>query len=173
VGVCAVDSEVAKFHVDALMRRHRKPWTLGEVLSGGIGGWVHAFTPDAACYGCVASHLKRSISLDNQQAPANHADATATQEPARIPASRSAISVIASLHAQLTFDVLDRKDSGFSSLLLPLTVVDGIFTEPLRPYRFRIPRLPNCLVCGANQETLSGEQLDAALDQALARLAYE
>src|SRR5438270_8990837 len=37
IGVCAADNEPAKYHFDALMRRARKPWTLGEVLSGGIG----------------------------------------------------------------------------------------------------------------------------------------
>ncbi len=60
VGVCAADNEPAKYHFDALMRKFRKPWTLGEVLSGGIGGWVHRFTPDGPCYGCVASHLQRT-----------------------------------------------------------------------------------------------------------------
>ena len=45
LGICAVDNEPAKYHFDALMRKHRKPWTLGEVLSGGIGGWVHVFRP--------------------------------------------------------------------------------------------------------------------------------
>ncbi len=55
IGVCAADNEPAKVHFDALMRRHKKPWTLGEVLSGGIGGFVHWFTPGGPCYGCVAS----------------------------------------------------------------------------------------------------------------------
>ena len=68
-GVCAVDNEPAKFHFDALMRKYRKPWTLGEVLSGGIGGWVHAFQPSEACYGCVASHLQR-IDRDRQSTAA-------------------------------------------------------------------------------------------------------
>ena len=45
VGVCAADNEPAKYHFDALMRPAGKPWTLGEVLSGGIGGWVHRFAP--------------------------------------------------------------------------------------------------------------------------------
>src|ERR1043165_4893401 len=43
IGICAADNEPAKFHFDALMRRSRKPWTLGEVLAGGIGGFVHWF----------------------------------------------------------------------------------------------------------------------------------
>src|SRR5262245_52160637 len=46
LGVCAVDNEAAKFHWDQLMREFQKPWTLGEVLSGGIGGFVHWFHPD-------------------------------------------------------------------------------------------------------------------------------
>ena len=59
LGVCAVDNEPAKFHWDALMRTHAKPWTLGEVLSGGIGGFIHWFVPGGPCYGCVAGFLKR------------------------------------------------------------------------------------------------------------------
>ena len=57
LGVCAVDNEPAKFHFDALMRKCGKPWTLGEVLSGGIGGFVHRFWPGGPCYGCVARFL--------------------------------------------------------------------------------------------------------------------
>src|SRR5436305_7528077 len=57
LGVCAADNEPAKFHFDALMRRHGKPWTLGEVLSGGIGGFVHAIVPGGHCFGCIAGHL--------------------------------------------------------------------------------------------------------------------
>lgn len=72
IGVCAADNEVAKHHFDQLMRRHRKPWTLGEVLSGGIAGWVHRLVPDGACYGCVASHLQRS----SPQEPAGPARTT-------------------------------------------------------------------------------------------------
>ena len=64
IGVCAADNEPAKFHWDALMRRHAKPWTLGEVLSGGIGGFVHWFAPGGPCYGCVASHLQRTVVVD-------------------------------------------------------------------------------------------------------------
>ena len=68
IGICAADNEPAKFHFDMLMRRHQKPWTLGEVLSGGIGGFVHWFNPGGPCYGCVASHLRRSVTIDTRQA---------------------------------------------------------------------------------------------------------
>src|SRR5262245_9810316 len=51
LGVCAVDAEPAKYHFDALMRKYQKPWTLGEVLSGGIGGWVQVLRRGGACCG--------------------------------------------------------------------------------------------------------------------------
>src|SRR4029077_6548566 len=69
LGVCAADNEPAKFHFDALMRRHRKPWTLGEVLSGGIGGFFPCFLSAGPCYGCVASFLRRSATAAPDKTP--------------------------------------------------------------------------------------------------------
>src|SRR5207244_5947016 len=69
IGVCAADNEPAKYHWDALMRKHGKPWTLGEGLSGGIGGFVHAFVPGGPCYGCVASRLQRDVTVDKLPTP--------------------------------------------------------------------------------------------------------
>ncbi len=86
IGVCAADNEPAKFHWDALMRRHAKPWTLGEVLSGGIGGFVHWFTPGGPCYGCVAGHLQRNVVLDNSPPP-DYSNPGAAVTETTIPAS--------------------------------------------------------------------------------------
>ncbi len=94
IGICAVDVEPAKYHFDVLMRKHGKSWTLGEVLSGGIGGWVHCFRPGEACYGCVASHLQCAIETDNSPPP-DYSDPQAAVERARIPASKTSIGVIA------------------------------------------------------------------------------
>jgi molybdopterin/thiamine biosynthesis adenylyltransferase len=173
LGVCAADNEPAKFHFDALMRKYNKAWTLGEVLGGGIGGWVHRFMPGGACYGCVASHLQRSVQTDKTPPP-DYSNPEATVEEARIPASKASISAIASLHAIVSFNVLEGVDPGFSSMLLPLTKVDGVFSEAFKPFRFRIARSPECLICGMSEKDLpAGEDLDVALDQALARLAHE
>jgi len=171
IGVCAVDSEPAKYHFDALMRKFGKPWTLGEVLAGGIGGWVHSFRPNEACYGCVASHLQRSIETDNRPPP-DYANPNAAIVETTIPASKASISVIASLHALVTLSLLAGSIPDFTSFLLPLAKVDGLFAEALRPFRFRIPRSPECLICGAHAAP-AGEDLDVALDQALARLGHE
>src|SRR5262245_38963877 len=171
VGVCAVDNEPAKYHFDGLMRKHRKRWTVVEVLTGGIVGWVHGFRPGEACYGCVASHLHRTVTTDNTPPP-DYANPQAAVPEARIPASKAAISVVASAHAAVTLDVLAGADPGFTSLLIPLAKVDGVFAEAWRPFRFRIPRSPECLICGAHAAP-AGEDLDVALDQALARLAHE
>jgi molybdopterin/thiamine biosynthesis adenylyltransferase len=173
-GVCAVDNEPAKYAFDALMRKHLKPWTLGEVLSGGIGGWVHAFRPGEACYGCVASHLQRTVETDNRlnRPPPDYANPGGGVAETTVPASKAAINVIASLHASITLGLLTGIDPGFTSFLLPLAKVDGVFAEALRPFRFRIPRSPECLICGAHN-AFAGEDLDVALDQALARLGHE
>ena len=171
VGICAADNETAKYHFDALMRRHGKPWTLGEVLSGGIGGFVHLFKPNGPCYGCVASHLQRSAKVDNAPAPDYAAPGGPVQETT-VPASKASVQAIASLHAVLTLALVEAPayDPGFTSFLLTLRRVQGLFEEPFRPYRFRVPRAADCLICQARPTPSSAEELDVALDQALARL---
>jgi molybdopterin/thiamine biosynthesis adenylyltransferase len=172
IGVCAADNEPAKYHWDALMRRQRKPWTLGEVLSGGIGGFVHWFVPDGPCYGCVASFLKRSVTVDKAPTPDYSQPGGPVQETT-IPASKAAIQTIASLHALVTLGLLDNPANyspGFTSMLLTLQRVPEVFDEAFRPYRFRVPRAADCLICQARPTPSSVEELDVALDQALARL---
>jgi molybdopterin/thiamine biosynthesis adenylyltransferase len=173
VGICAADNESAKHHFDGLMRRYQRPWTLGEVLSGGIGGFVHWFVPGGPCYGCVASHLKRSVAVDKPKAP-DYSQPGAAMEEATLPASKASIEVIASLHTMVTLQLLANPggyDPGFTSLLFTLERVPDVFAESFRPFRFRIPRLPECLICQAAPENAaSSAELDAALDQALGRL---
>jgi molybdopterin/thiamine biosynthesis adenylyltransferase len=178
LGVCAADNEVAKYHWDALMRRHRKPWTLGEVLSGGIGGFVHRFVPDGPCYGCVASHLQRSVTVEKEKAP-DYSQPGGPAVETTIPASRAAIEAIAALHAVLTLGLLGDpggSDPGFTSLLLTLQRVPDVFEEAFRSYRLRIARSADCLICRAPPPGAAApalEDLDVALDQALARLGNE
>lgn len=172
IGVCAADNEPAKYHWDALMRRHAKPWTLGEVLSGGIGGFVHWFVPGGPCYGCVASHLQRSVEVEKPKAP-DYSQPGHVVAEATIPASKAAIEATASLHALLTLNLLANPAGfapGFSSLLLSLQKVPDVFDEAFRPYRFRIARSADCLICQSAPAPVSSEELDVALDQALARL---
>jgi molybdopterin/thiamine biosynthesis adenylyltransferase len=176
IGVCAVDSEPAKYHFDALMRRHNKPWTLGEVLSGGIGGFVHWFRPGGPCYGCVASFLKRGIEPEIDARPPDYSQPSASVEEARIPASKSAVNVIAALHANLTQALLDDPagfNPGFTTMLLSLRIVPGVFGEMFRPHRWSIPRSPECLLCRPPDREIAAEDLDGALHQALERLAHE
>jgi hypothetical protein len=106
VGVCAVDNEPAKFAFDALMRAAGKPWTLGEVLSGGIGGWVHRFAPGGPCYGCVASHLKRTVAEEPQPPPPDYSNPGGAVAETTVPAGKASIEVIAGMHAVLTLEVL-------------------------------------------------------------------
>lgn len=180
-GICAADNDHAKYRFDALMRRHGKPWTLGEVLAGGIGGFVHCFVPGGPCYGCVASYLQRSVSVDNARPP-DYSQPGGPVPETTIPAGRAAIGVIAGLHAQVTLKLLtacgiatpQAAALDFTSLLLTLERVPDIFEEAYRPYRFRVARSAECLIC--REETSAApssvEELDVALDRALARLGH-
>jgi molybdopterin/thiamine biosynthesis adenylyltransferase len=179
IGVCAADNEPAKYYWDELMRRHGKPWTLGEVLSGGIGGFVHWFVPGGPCYGCVASRLNREAPAEKAPAPDYSQPGGAVAE-VTVPASMASIHAIASLHALVTLQLLDagagplaselEQRLGFTSLLLSLQRVADVFDEAFRPYRFRVARSADCLICRARPTPSSSEDLDVALDQALARL---
>jgi molybdopterin/thiamine biosynthesis adenylyltransferase len=190
LGICAADNEPAKYHFDALMRKFEKPWTLGEVLSGGIGGFVHWFAPGGPCYGCVASHLKRDLPVERPAPAPDYSAAGGPLIETTIPANKASIQTIASLHALVTLQILDCSlqnadaDSvatcnlqsaicnrlGFTSLLLTLQKVPEVFDEAFRPYRFRISRAADCLICSTRPSPSSPEELDVALDQALARL---
>jgi molybdopterin/thiamine biosynthesis adenylyltransferase len=167
-GICAADNEAAKHQFNHLMIKHQKPWTLGEVLAGGIGGFVHRFVPGEACYGCVASFLQRSVTTEQAKAPDYAHPGGAAPETA-IPASKAAIAVIAGLHAQITLTMLADKafDPGFTSLLFTLQRAPGIFEEAYRPYKFRVPRGAACLLC----HPVDVDDLDRRLDDALKRLA--
>jgi molybdopterin/thiamine biosynthesis adenylyltransferase len=172
ISVCAVDNEPAKYHWDALMRKYACPWTLGEVLSGGIGGFVHWFVPGGPCYGCVASHLQRSAPVDKAPTP-DYSQPGGPVHEVTIPASKASIQAIASLHALVTLALLADPVGyapGFTSLLLTLQRVPDVFDEAFRPYRFRVQRSAECLICQAQPAPVSSEELDVALDQALARL---
>jgi hypothetical protein len=174
LGVCAADNEIAKLHWDALMRRHGKPWTLGEVLSGGIGGFVHLFQPGGACYGCVASALQREVH-EPDRPPATYADGDGQAEATRVPASKASIHALASLHAVLTLGLLDDPsgyDPGFTSLLLSLRATPDLFEQAFHPHRLRIARAPECLVCRPAAGPDSPRDLDAALQAALERLNH-
>ncbi|MCZ2342318.1 MAG: ThiF family adenylyltransferase, partial [Bacteroidales bacterium] len=138
IGVCAADNEQAKYHVDQLMRTQGKPWTLGEVLSGGIAGWVHCFTPDGPCYGCVASHLQRErpTVTDPLAPPPDYRQPGGTVPETTIPASRASIDTIAGLHALLTQERLTASEPpDCTSLLFALRRVEGVFDQPYRIIR--------------------------------------
>lgn len=167
-GVCAVDGEPAKYAFDILMRTHRKRWTLGEVLSGGIGGFVHGFVPDGACYGCVASHLQRSIAVDQAKAP-DYSQPGGARPETTIPASKTSIAIVAGLQAQLTHRMLAGEMPDFVSMLLTLERVPGVFEEAFRPYKFRVARSPECLIC---RPASAPADLDRALADALERLGH-
>ncbi|MFL5342823.1 MAG: ThiF family adenylyltransferase [Gemmataceae bacterium] len=176
LGVCAADNEPAKYHFDALMRKFAKAWTLGEVLSGGIGGFVHRFVPEGPCYGCVASHLKRDAVVEKPRA-VDYSQPEAPIPEATIPAGIAAIHAVAGLHTLVTQELLPDgprpADLSPFTLLLTLQQVPDVFPEAFRPYRFRVARSADCLICRPAARDIASEDLDVALSEALARLGHE
>jgi len=175
IGICAADNEPAKYQFDAFMRRFAKPWTLGEVLSGGIGGFVHWFVPGGPCYGCVASHLQRAVEVEKPKAP-DYSNPGAAVAETRIPASRASIGTIAGLHAVVTLGLVaeaSKYNPGFTSMLYTLQTAPDVFPEAFRTFRFRIPRAENCLICRPPEREVASEEIDVALSEALARLGHE
>ena len=151
----------------------RKPWTLGEVLSGGIGGWVHRFTPGGPCYGCVASFLQRTVTEAPPESLPDYSNPNTAIPETTIPASKASIEVIASLHALATLEVLAHRSSAdlYTSLLFSLQRVPEVFDQAFRSFRYQIARSPDCLVCSEHATVDVGSNLDVAVDQALGRLA--
>lgn len=162
LGICAVDREPAKFQFDALMREAGKPWTLGEVLSGGIGGWVHTFPPEGPCYACLSSQLNRELPAD--PTPVDYSQPSGP-EPTTIPASATSIHAIASWHASISRDLLQRHPLPFTSLLIPFTTLPGLTNEPYQPIPYHFSKLPACLICSVPSSR------DRDLAQALSRLS--
>ena len=88
-----------------------------------------------------------SIVTDNSPPP-DYSNPGGPVRETTIPASKASINAIAGLHALMTLDLLEGIDPGFTSSLLTLAKVDGVFPEAFRPYKFRIARSPECLICG-------------------------
>ena len=167
-GVCAVDNEEAKYHWCSLMRQHGIPWTLGEVLSGGIGGFVHTFVPGGPCYACACTYLKREGPKDSKDSKPDYSNPTGDVEEVRIPASFASIQTIASLHALATMELLDAKIVP-SSFLLPLQKVEGIFSKSLKKIVVNISKNENCLFCSKLPDSV--DNVDDLLQKKLKELS--
>lgn len=168
LGVCAVDNEEAKYHWCFLMRQHGISWTLGEVLSGGIGGFVHTFVPKGPCYACACTYLKREGPKDAKDSFPDYSNPNGPVEEARIPASFASIQAIAALHALATVDILEGRINP-SSYLLPLQKVDGVFTESLKKITINIKRNEKCLFCCI--DPVIAEDVDLELQKKLKELS--
>ncbi|MSR30285.1 MAG: ThiF family adenylyltransferase [Gemmataceae bacterium] len=166
-GICAVDNDNAKYLWCSMMRKHKIPWTLGEVLSGGIGGFVHVVSPDGPCYGCISSYLKRENTASANKKP-DYSNPEGMVKEARIPASFAAINTIASLHALGTLELLQGRPD-YGSFLFPMEKIDGVFREKWQATRLGVAKNPGCLFCGIPPGDIP--DADAQLQRKLAELS--
>jgi hypothetical protein len=168
IGICAVDNEPAKYHWCSWMREQNVFWTLGEVLSGGIGGFVHVFSPSGPCYGCVCSHLKREGPMDGPEEKSDYSQPTSENPKMRISATFSSIMHIASIHALKTLEMLDgNKDP--HSLLMPMKKLEGVFEKPWSAICLQIPKNLDCYFC--KQNDASSLDIDGELARKIRELS--
>ena len=173
LAVCAVDREPPKFFFNDLCLRFRKAWTLGEVLSGGIGGWLHLFAPGGACYGCASSALRRTVTVETAPPP-DYSHPDGANAETRVPASMASVHAVASWQALATLNILDNPPPAEGwSRLLTFREVPGVFADAMATKPYVWPRVADCPFCGGGGPTPIGEDLDAALELAIDRLAGE
>ena len=180
VGVCAVDNEPAKYAlrrpdaagrqaVDArrgAQRRHRR-----------LGPPVRA---------------RRAVLRLRRQPPAAHRDRGAAGPAARllatpagrspettVPASKASIAAIASLHAVVTLDAADGGSpagddpEASPACCSPWQRGAGCVRRGVPAVPVPHPAAAACLICCGRPRPVPAEDLDVALDQALARLGDE
>ena len=164
--LCGIDVEPAKLAFNALCLEHGTPWTLGEVLAGGVGGLVHLYRPGSSgCYGCVHAFLGRTI----QERPPQ-ADYAALDHglPAvtRIPASKASVAFIAAMQALETLKLLASPDHAPRGqvTVIGMTREDGVFDQPYAGETFEIPSNPSCLLCA------KADDMEGAFHEAYLRL---
>src|SRR5207244_11950287 len=103
---------------------------------------------------------RRSAEVEKPGAP-DYSQPQAEVEEIRVPASKSAVTAIAGLHAVLTEQFLDDVagfNPGFTSLLLSLRAVPEIFKEGFRPHRFNVQRSPECLICRTPEREIAADR---------------
>ena len=153
--VCAVDVESAKLTFNNLCLETGTPWTLGEVLSGGIGGFVHCFRPrSSACYACALGFLGREVK-ERPHVRDYAAEESRFAASLRIPASKASIAFIAALHAVETLKLIHRPEYAPQghSILIGMVEEPGMFDRTYEGRRFVIPTDPTCLVCGSRENS--------------------
>jgi molybdopterin/thiamine biosynthesis adenylyltransferase len=170
VAVCNVDVEAVKFTFNKVCLDCHVPWTMGEVLSGGIGGLVHLLRPGrSACYACTFRYLERP--QIEKPKPRDYSAGAEAEPVLRIPASKASIGVIAALHALETLKLA--RDAEYAAhgqtLLIGLGKKPGIFDLEYAISQFVVPRATDCLVCGGD----SPADLQAAIHEAYAAIPEE
>jgi molybdopterin/thiamine biosynthesis adenylyltransferase len=152
--LACTDNEQSKHAVNAVSVRLGIPTIGAGVYDGGVAGEVYLVRPRAACYGCLAIHLKRELSASNRK-PAIDYNNLDLDEIRSTPALNTDIAQIALIHSRLALNLL--LDGQPDLLGLPPEVnliafanrrVPGHFERPLHAEFYPIPRNPGCLICG-------------------------
>ena len=98
---------------------------------------------------------------------ARQADVLPVREPSG--AAVHTIAAVASLHALVVLDRLRGEKPDFTSVLMSLARVPGAFERAFEPTRWRMTRLPDCLIC-RDSPPFPSATVESDLEAALQRL---
>ncbi len=162
IAVCT-DNEPSKHALNEVALRLAVPQTGGAVYDGGFGGEVYRVRPGAACYGCLAAHLR----LDRQQPkptePQNYSNPQNAQQPTTCALSLD-IEQIALLQSRLILQELFGPCPALLGIppevnlcIFANRAVPGIFARPWHCEFFSINPRKGCLSCQPASPALERE----------------
>jgi molybdopterin/thiamine biosynthesis adenylyltransferase len=152
LAVCT-DNEQSKHAVNQAALRLGIPQVGAGVYDGGIGGEVYRVRAGAACYGCIAAHLRLHRPATAQRPSFNYEgpEPFLTQSACALNLD---IEQIALLQSRLALEFL-LGDPDFLGLPVAVNLlvfanrlVPGTFSRPFHCEFFSISRQPSCLDCG-------------------------
>lgn len=152
------DNDLAKHAVNEVAVQFRIPTVGAGVLDGGIGGEIYRTRPGEACYSCLVAQFPRRGQVAQKRGKIDYNDLD-VEEFRSTPALNIDIALIAFIHARIALGLLSETVAKASGVpdeaniwVFANCAAEGIFPRPLHCEFYRIPRLPDCLVCGRQPE---------------------
>lgn len=165
------DNERSKHVVNEVVVKAGVPLIFAGVFDGGCGGEVGRVMPNGACYACMAAYLNRAVAIDETKVETfdySHPNAT-EQSTAALNLDIAQIALIQARVGLLTMlakeDPADELPGNY--ILFGNRPVQGLFPRMLYADIWRIPKDPNCLVCGLSD--MSAAEINTTAEDILSR----
>lgn len=155
--ICGTDTERSKQLINAVCVEAGVPAVFAGCFEKACGGEVIRYRPGEACYGCIASFLRREGVHDafaKKSFDYSSIDVDKIQDARPEPGLGLDIESIALIQARMALLALlggqhdTLPDIPGNYLLFGNRPVDGLFTGHLQCFIYRVQRQEGCLICG-------------------------